>query len=255
MALEHGDTIEFGNYTLEARATPGHTTGCMTYVVEDEGKTLAFTGDTLFIRGCGRTDFQGGNSETLYESVHEQIFSLPDDTVIYPGHDYRGHTASTVAEEKASNPRLKTDNSKSDFVKIMSELKLANPRLMDIAVPANLGCGLEMAPAEEPCPAEVSPGELDSTAKYRVIDVREVAEFNGPLGHIEGAELVPLATVDAKSIDWDKHQPLLVVCRAGGRSSQACNILRAKGFTQVTNLRGGMTGWNAAKLTSYEASA
>jgi glyoxylase-like metal-dependent hydrolase (beta-lactamase superfamily II)/rhodanese-related sulfurtransferase len=254
MALEHGDSLRFGEQELEARATPGHTSGCMTYVVEHQGQTLAFTGDALFVRGCGRTDFQQGDSATLYDSVHEQIFSLPEDTVIYPGHDYRGHTSTSVAEEKALNPRLKVENSKDDFVKIMGELKLANPRLMDVAVPANLGCGLDQDPTEtEPCPSEVSPAEAASLEGYRIIDVREVSEFNGPLGHIEGAELVPLGTVEAISQTWDRGQKLLVVCRSGGRSGQACGLLRAKGFARVTNLSGGMTGWRDAH--KLEASA
>ena len=107
--LIHGDVLRFGRYALEVRSTPGHTNGCLTFVVETSGQTLAFTGDALFIRGCGRTDFQQGDAATLYSSVHGQIFSLPEDTIVYPGHDYRGHTMSTVAEEKAHNPRLNID--------------------------------------------------------------------------------------------------------------------------------------------------
>jgi rhodanese-related sulfurtransferase len=253
MPLEHGDSVTFGDHKLVARATPGHTLGCMTYVVEDEGQTYAFTGDALFIRGCGRTDFQEGDSGTLYDSVHEQIYSLPDDAVIYPGHDYRGQTSSTVAEEKSLNPRLKLANSKGEFVAIMKGLKLANPRLMDIAVPANLGCGINTAQGTTEdaesieVPSAVNCADIEGLDIYRVIDVREVEEFNGPLGHIEGAELVPLGTIDAVSSDWSKEEPLLVVCKSGGRSGQACSLLRAKGFARVTNLNGGMLGWNQAK--------
>lgn len=136
-----GDKVSFGRYEIEARATPGHTGGCISYVVRDEAKTYAFTGDTLLIRGCGRTDFQAGDAKTLYRSVHTKLFSLPDDTVVFPGHDYKGHTSSTIGEEKAHNPRLKLGTSEAQFVQIMSELKLANPKYIDVAVPANLSCG------------------------------------------------------------------------------------------------------------------
>ena len=139
--VAEGDRVVFGSHALEVRATPGHTDGCVTYVARDGGRTYAFTGDALFIRGCGRTDFQAGNARTLYRSVHDKIYSLPDDTVIYPGHDYRGHTATTVAEEKANNPRLRLSISQDEFVDIMSQLDLPNPKRMAVAVPANLVCG------------------------------------------------------------------------------------------------------------------
>ena len=137
--VKNGDTIALGRFDIEAHATPGHTIGCVTYVVRDGDRTFAFSGDALFVRGCGRTDFQGGDARTLYRSVHDEIFSLPDDTIVYPGHDYRGHTATTVAEEKRHNPRL--SGSEDAFVAIMDRLELANPRRMDVAVPANLACG------------------------------------------------------------------------------------------------------------------
>lgn len=140
--LEHGDVLRFGRYALEVRSTPGHTNGCLTFVVEADGQTMAFTGDALLIRGCGRTDFQQGDAATLYRSVHGQIFSLPDDAIIYPGHDYRGHTVSTVGEEKAHNPRLQTDISEAGFVAIMDGLNLSHPKRIHEALPANLVCGL-----------------------------------------------------------------------------------------------------------------
>jgi len=132
------DKIKFGELELEVRATPGHTNGCVTYVLHEYH--MAFTGDALLIRGCGRTDFQEGSPETLYDSVHSQIFSLPDSTLLYPAHDYRGQTVTTVGEEKMYNPRLTKD--KSEFVKIMDNLGLDKPKLIDKAVPANLSCGV-----------------------------------------------------------------------------------------------------------------
>src|SRR5436190_539753 len=137
--LRQGNRIEFGKRWLEVRATPGHTNGCLTYVLDD--KSMAFTGDALLIRGCGRTDFQQGSCSNLYRSVHEQIFTLPDDCLLYPGHDYRGLTVTSVAEEKAYNPRLGGLLSESDFAGYMANLKLAHPKKLDVAVPANLQCG------------------------------------------------------------------------------------------------------------------
>ncbi|XP_071715342.1 persulfide dioxygenase ETHE1 homolog, mitochondrial [Rutidosis leptorrhynchoides] len=140
-----GDKIQFGDLYLEVRATPGHTVGCVTYVTGDgpdqPQPRMAFTGDAVLIRGCGRTDFQGGSSHMLYESVHSQIFTLPMDTFIYPAHDYKGFTVSTVGEEMLYNPRLTKD--KETFKSIMENLKLSYPKMIDVAVPANMVCGLQ----------------------------------------------------------------------------------------------------------------
>uniref|UniRef100_G3MQ83 Persulfide dioxygenase ETHE1, mitochondrial n=1 Tax=Amblyomma maculatum TaxID=34609 RepID=G3MQ83_AMBMU len=137
--LNPGDVFGVGCVKLEARATPGHTNGCMTYVWHDLRK--AFTGDALLIRGCGRTDFQQGNPELLYDSVHSQILSLPEDYNLYPAHDYKGLTTTTVWEELKYNPRL--TKSKAEFVDIMNSLNLDYPKMIDKAVPANLVCGLD----------------------------------------------------------------------------------------------------------------
>ena len=134
-----GDVIGFGRFELEVRPTPGHTEACTSYVLQDP--PMAFTGDALFVRGCGRTDFQGGDARTLYASVHGQLLSLPDHAKLYPGHDYKGRTVTTVSEEKQHNPRLGGGNSVADFVAIMDGLNLADPKLMHVAVPANLRAG------------------------------------------------------------------------------------------------------------------
>mmetsp|Transcript_31108 Transcript_31108/g.48724 ORF Transcript_31108/g.48724 Transcript_31108/m.48724 type:complete len:302 (+) Transcript_31108:43-948(+) len=139
LLLNHGDSITFGTHTLSARATPGHTTGCMTFVLN--GGEMAFTGDTLLIRGCGRTDFQGGSSATLYESVHREVFTLPDECLLYPAHDYRGNTCSSVKEEREFNPRL--TKTQTEFQDIMANLNLPYPKQIDKAVPANLVCGIQ----------------------------------------------------------------------------------------------------------------
>ncbi|CAM9432934.1 unnamed protein product [Pylaiella littoralis] len=133
-----GDKIHFGSRYVEARATPGHTAGCMTFVLDD--KSACFTGDALLVRGCGRTDFQGGSSETLYSSVKSKIFTLPNDCIVYPAHDYKGRHSSTIIEEKTHNPRL--NKTMEEFVSIMSDLNLPFPSKIDTAVPMNMVCGI-----------------------------------------------------------------------------------------------------------------
>ncbi|XP_026226797.1 persulfide dioxygenase ETHE1, mitochondrial-like isoform X3 [Anabas testudineus] len=136
--LSEGDKIKFGKQYLTVRETPGHTDGCVTLVLADQ--SMAFTGDALLIRGCGRTDFQQGCAKTLYQSIHEKIFTLPDECLVYPAHDYLGQTVSTVGEERKFNPRL-TKNLE-EFVNIMNNLNLPKPHKIDISVPANLVCGV-----------------------------------------------------------------------------------------------------------------
>eukprot|EP01062_Namystynia_karyoxenos_P063831 TRINITY_DN56630_c0_g1_i1.p1 TRINITY_DN56630_c0_g1~~TRINITY_DN56630_c0_g1_i1.p1 ORF type:complete len:412 (+),score=139.88 TRINITY_DN56630_c0_g1_i1:72-1238(+) len=137
-----GDRVQFGAYALEVRATPGHTNGCVSYVLRPEqGPAMVFTGDATLIQGCGRTDFQEGSSDTLYDSVHREIFSLDDSTLILPAHEYKGRLCTTVGREKSTNPRL--TKSKEEFKQIMADLKLAYPKKIDVALPANLVCGVQ----------------------------------------------------------------------------------------------------------------
>jgi rhodanese-related sulfurtransferase len=255
--LAHGDRIEFGDRHLEVRATPGHTGGCLTYVLDD--KSRAFTGDALLIRGCGRTDFQQGDARTLFHSIDEQIFSLPDDCQLYPGHDYKGATSTTVGEEKSFNPRIGGKRNETDFVGYMANLNLPHPKQMDIAVPANLRCGQpEEAPPADPDWAplnltfagiwEVAPHWLEEhAAEVQLLDVRERDEYVGPLGHIEGALHIPLGQLDSRAAELPQDRPIVAVCRAGGRSAQATVILQKKGFTRYASLTGGMLQWNAGQ--------
>eukprot|EP00041_Stephanoeca_diplocostata_P017084 m.339940 g.339940 ORF g.339940 m.339940 type:complete len:236 (+) comp20588_c0_seq11:273-980(+) len=135
--LGENEELKFGTRSISARATPGHTEGCTSFLLDDE--SMVFSGDTMFVRGCGRTDFQGGSSESLYNSVHSKLFTLPDATKVYPAHDYKGRTVTTIGEEKKFNPRL--TKSKEEFVKIMFELNLPRPGRMDEVLPKNLHCG------------------------------------------------------------------------------------------------------------------
>lgn len=135
--LFEGEELRFGQTSLTALATPGHTDSCTSYVLPG----AVFTGDALFIRGNGRTDFQGGSAEKLFDSVRKKLFTLPDDTIIYPGHDYHGRVFSTVGEEKQFNERLNLSINKAAFVEIMNRRKIPRPAKMDIAIPVNMRAG------------------------------------------------------------------------------------------------------------------
>jgi glyoxylase-like metal-dependent hydrolase (beta-lactamase superfamily II)/rhodanese-related sulfurtransferase len=258
--LSDGDTVAFGRRSLQARATPGHTNGCMTYVLDD--RSMAFTGDALLIRGCGRTDFQQGSARQLFRSVRDKVFSLPDSCLLYPGHDYRGLTASSVGEEKKHNPRLAESIGEGDFVGYMTNLGLAHPKLMAVAVPANLRCGRperEEASAAEPDWAplaytfagiwELQPNWLEENLdRVQILDVREPDEFSGALGHIAGAKLIPLGSLTGRFMEIEKARPVVAVCRSGARSAQATVLLRNAGFGKVANLAGGMLRWRAQRF-------
>ncbi|MDX1483260.1 MAG: rhodanese-like domain-containing protein [Alphaproteobacteria bacterium] len=260
--LEDRDRVLFGDRYLEVRETPGHTEGCVTYVLDDESR--AFTGDCLLIRGCGRTDFQGGDPRVLYRSVHLRIFSLPDGCLLYPAHDYRGLMVTSVAEEKRFNPRLGGELSEDDFVRHVENLGLAHPRQMEIAVPANKKCGRRdgaEGTAAGPAPSwgpvymtfagvqEIQPHWVEENlADLRVLDVREADEFSGPLGHIPGAIHIPLGELAERTEEIPRDKPVVAVCRAGGRSARATAILAQAKFERFANLAGGMLRWRAEGL-------
>ena len=262
--LKHGDRIGFGNRWLDVRATPGHTNGCLSYVLDDQ--SMAFTGDALLIRGCGRTDFQQGSPAQLYRSVQQQILSLPAPCLLYPAHDYRGLTVTSVAEERRYNPRLGGDVDEGDFTGYMDNLGLPHPKLMDIAVPANLCCGRRdtepadaaAAPTWAPLTFsfggiwEIQPAALDEALagdrahEIQLLDVREPAEFTSDLGHIPGARLLPLSQLGAQAAAvLDAARPVVTICRSGARSAQASVLLGKAGFARVANLAGGMLRWRA----------
>jgi glyoxylase-like metal-dependent hydrolase (beta-lactamase superfamily II)/rhodanese-related sulfurtransferase len=263
--LEDGDRIEFGKRYVTACATPGHTDGCMSFVLDDE--TMGFTGDALLIRGCGRTDFQQGSPHKLFQSIRGKIFCLPGDCLLYPGHDYRGLTVSSVAEEREFNPRLGGDIGEADFAGYMDNLGLAHPKQIDVAVPANLVCG---RPADEAAAAD-GPGWAPLTFTFagfweiqphwveehggsvQIVDVREVDEFNGPLGHIAGSAVMPLGELEGRTAELSRDKPVVTVCRAGARSAQATVILKKAGFENVANLAGGMLRWRAQQLPAEGA--
>jgi glyoxylase-like metal-dependent hydrolase (beta-lactamase superfamily II)/rhodanese-related sulfurtransferase len=259
--LVEGDRVAFGRRSLEVRATPGHTSGCLTYVLDD--RSMAFTGDALLIRGCGRTDFQQGDAHRLFRSVRDRVFSLPDACLIYPCHDYRGLTSSSVGEEKMYNPRLAESIGEGDFVGYMTHLGLPHPKLMDMAVPANLRCGrpekeqdmddndADWAPLSYTFAGiwELQPSWLEENlGRVQIVDVREPDEFTGVLGHIAGAKLIPLGSLAQRISEIDRDRPAVMVCRSGARSAQATVLLRNAGYSKVANLSGGMLRWRSQRF-------
>lgn len=256
ISLQDQSELNLGSKKIKVLATPGHTNTCLSYLFEN----LIFTGDSLMIRTCGRTDFQQGSSDKMFSSVRETLFQLPDDTMIYPGHDYKGYTSSNIGTEKKFNSRLRTSISKDEFKKIMSELKLAPPKKIQQAVPANLVCGdiggqqmlkyktVNGIPEVEP---EVLRQNLRlvENKKILLVDVRRADEFTGELGHIENALLRTLGPELENFLSGtDKDTEIIFVCRSGARSGQATSESLRIGFKKVANLKGGMILWNQLSL-------
>lgn len=249
--LEEGQELLLGSKKIRVLETPGHTNGCLSFYFDGR----VFTGDSLLIRGCGRTDFQQGSSSLMYDSIVNKLFSLPDEVLVYPGHDYRGFTHSTIGMEKKFNPRINVNNSKDSFVKIMSELKLADPKKIHEAVPANLYCGRKesdrfLNPQISDGIPEVSVHQVMEHKKNLVlVDVRRPDEFNGEYGHIEGSKLVVLGPDLLTYLQYeDKNKEIVFICRSGGRSGQATAMALEMGYKYVSNMVGGMITWSLQQL-------
>lgn len=252
--VKDGDVLQFGSHSMEVLETPGHTNGCVSYVLGDH--EMAFTGDALLIRGCGRTDFQQGDAHQLYRSVHDKLFTLPARTLIYPAHDYKGRTVTSIDEELRLNPRLGAGKSEAEFVSMMRDLSLAHPKRIDVALPLNVRCGLSEVVTGEPdpdrswAPIEISASGIPEVAPewvalhhaaVRLVDVREPDEIVGPLGHIERVETIRL--VDLPRALIPDARPIVFVCRSGGRSGKAALEAAKLGIPRVASMRGGMTAW------------
>jgi len=261
LPLAHGSTVRFGDEAVEVRATPGHTNGCLSYVTGRRDRV--FTGDALLVRGAGRTDFQQGDAVRLYQSIRDQLFTLSDDCAVYPAHDYDGRTSSTIGEEREYNPRIGGAAREEDFVGYMRNLGLPHPKQLAVAVPANLRSG---QPEDGRAPSSPSWGPVVTTyagvpeigpewvalhrGEVRVLDVRSQAEFDGELGHLDGADLVPLDDLRARATALPTDKPLVVVCQTGKRSAMGAAILLKAGMTRVANLPGGMVRWRDLGLPS-----
>jgi sulfur dioxygenase len=259
--LEDGQTLAFGGETLRALATPGHTAGSMSFhwvPRKPPGPGQVFTGDTLLVRGCGRTDFQSGNAGDLYRSLTRVLFALPDDTIVWPGHDYQGRSRTRIGEEKTDNPRV-AGRSEAEFVAIMDALHLPRPRRIDEAVPANLSSGLRHdaggGALEGPRPAQGYAGDVAAPLAWDwfqqgravLVDVRTDAEREW-VGFVPGA--VPLAWKQwpgmAPNPDFDHairaaaggNRPLLLLCRSGVRSIAAARRATELGLVAYNILEG-----------------
>ncbi len=259
LPLVHESTVKMGELVLRVRAVPGHTSGCLAFVTSD--RSAVFTGDALLVRGAGRTDFQEGDPHRLFRSIKEQLFTLPDACVVYPGHDYDGRTSSTIGEEKVHNPRIGGGAREEDFVGYMSNLGLPHPKLLQVAVPANLRAG---QPEDGNAPSAPTWGPVVTTyggllevapewvASHRgdveLLDVRSPEELRGDLGVLSGARSIPLDELRARAAEVKDDRPVIVVCQTGKRSGMATVILKKAGLTRVANLAGGMVKWRELGL-------
>ena len=268
--IQDGDVFEFGNNeSIKVIATPGHTPGSISFLWRDR----IFTGDALLIGGCGRTDFQGGSAEAQYDSITQRLFTLPGDTIVYPGHDYNGHWISNIAQESTRNSRL-AGKTKAEFVEIMANLNLPKPKLIDMAVPANRYCGIDEELANQAAEqrvegadpkrqtstmedlvnqvkqniTEIDPqkaNDIIANSAVNIVDVREENEFNA--GHIDQAILLPRGLLEFK-IDKvpqlaDTSAAIIVYCATGKRSALSANTLQNMGYTNVMSVAGGYEAW------------
>jgi len=258
--VDEGDRLALGDLALGFLHTPGHTGDSLTLSLPDR----LLTGDFLFLGegGPGRTDLPGGDPAAHWDAL-QKLAPLPDELLVFPGHDYRGGTSGTLGEQRRSNPRLQP-TSRADYVALLQSLKLPAADWMKEVVLANRrgtrDAGAVAIPAGG-ATCEVGAGcagvatltcaELLALAEVpALLDVRNPDEWRGPLGHIEGALLLPLPQLAARldELAHLRHRPLVTVCLMGGRSAQAAQLLQDAGFTQVRSLAGGMGGWNALNL-------
>jgi rhodanese-related sulfurtransferase len=246
MRIADGDTLRIEGVSMAAMYTPGHTDDSYSFLMGDR----VFTGDTLMIRGTGRTDFQNGDPRAQYESLG-RLMRLPDDTLVFPAHDYKGDTVSTIAEERAYNPRLQV-KSADEYVALMNGLNLANPKMMDVAVPANMRQGLHQEDVARRGWAYSALEALDLVGEPDVvlIDLREKSErerhgciprsLHAPYPELQenigaGGLLHELAEATGKR--------LLFYCAFGERSAMAVQAAQDAGLTTARHIQGGIDAW------------
>ena len=250
MRLADGDKLAIEGLALDVIYTPGHTDDSYSFILPDR----VFTGDTLLIRGTGRTDFQNGDPRQQYESIFGRLLKLPDETMIYPAHDYKGETVSTIGEEKAFNPRLQV-KSVDEYVEIMNNLKLANPKMMDVAVPANMKVGLhqdDIAGRGWAVSAEAALA-LVGRPDVALIDLRESSERERH-GVIPGAIHLPYPRLQENiaaggmlnELARSTRKRLLFYCAFGERSAMAVQAAQDAGIASARHIHGGIDAWKKA---------
>jgi sulfur dioxygenase len=250
MRLAEGDKLTIEGVALDVLYTPGHTDDSYSFLMQDR----VFTGDTLLIRGTGRTDFQNGDARAQYDSIFNKLLRLPDETMVFPAHDYKGETVSTIGEEKAFNPRLQV-KSVDEYVDLMSKLNLPNPKMMDVAVPANMRVGLaqeEIARrgwALNACEALALVGRPDVT----LIDLRERTEREKH-GTIPGSLHAPYPDLAANvrpggmlhELAAATGRRIVFYCAFGERSAMAVQAAQDAGLTSACHIQGGIDAWKKA---------
>ena len=250
MRLADGDKLGIEGLALDVIYTPGHTDDSYSFVLPDR----VFTGDTLLIRGTGRTDFQNGDPRQQYESIFGRLLKLPDETMIFPAHDYKGETVSTIGEEKAFNPRLQV-KSVDEYVNIMNNLNLSNPKMMDVAVPANMRVGLhqdDIASRGWAVSAEQALA-LVGRPDVALIDLREQSERERH-GVIPGAIHLPYARLQENimaggmlhELAKSTAKQLLFYCAFGERSAMAVQAAQDVGISSARHIQGGIDAWRKA---------
>ncbi len=250
MRVSDGDRIDVEGVSLDVIYTPGHTDDSYSFVMPDR----VFTGDTLLIRGTGRTDFQNGDARAQYESIFNRLLKLPDQTLIYPAHDYKGDTVSTIGEEKTCNPRLQV-KSIDQYVDLMAGLHLPNPKMMDVAVPANLHMGLAQDEVAKRGWA-VMPSQAMTMVGQRgivLVDLREPSErkkhgvipgsVHAPYHDLED-NVKPGGTLHQLGLTADNR--LLFYCAFGERSAMAVQAAQDAGLSSARHIQGGLEGWRRA---------
>ncbi len=250
MRIADGERIDIEGVSLEAIYTPGHTDDSYCFAMGDR----VFTGDTLLIRGTGRTDFQNGNAVDAYHSIFHRLLKLPDETLVYPGHDYKGDTVSTIWEEKSYNPRLQV-SSVDEYAEIMNNLNLPNPQMMDVAVPANLKVGLPQDEVEQRGWA-VSCDDaraLIGRPEVVLVDLRDENERRRH-GVIPGSVHAPYQILDANvkpggllhELAAATGKRLVFYCAYGERSAMAVQAAQEAGLANSCHLKGGLNAWKEA---------
>lgn len=249
MRVSDGDTVDIEGLQLGVIYTPGHTDDSYSFTLHDR----VFTGDTLLIRGTGRTDFQNGDARAQYDSIFNRLLKLPDDTLVYPAHDYKGETVSTIAEERAFNPRLQV-KTVDEYVDLMSKLNLPDPKMMDVAVPANVRVGLsqeEITKRGWSLQAAELAAQLKG-ANVALVDLREdrertkYGEIPGSI-HVSYSGLADALKPGGVLRELGSAKPLVFYCAFGERSAMAVQRARDVGLTSARHLEGGFSAWQEPK--------
>jgi glyoxylase-like metal-dependent hydrolase (beta-lactamase superfamily II)/rhodanese-related sulfurtransferase len=250
MRVADGDKVMIEGLGLDVMYTPGHTDDSYSYLMGDR----VFTGDTLLIRGTGRTDFQNGSAEAQYQSIFGRLLKLPDETMVFPAHDYKGDTVSTIGEEKRYNPRLQV-RSMDEYIELMNNLNLPNPKLMDVVVPANMHVGLHQDDLAKQGLALSASDAIESLGRPDIllVDLREAGE-RAKHGTLSGALHAPYPAICEslqpggmlREVAAATGRRIVFFCAFGERSAMAVAAAKAAGLANTAHIEGGINAWKKA---------